>query len=244
MKTNEQTTAKPCYLTGRKAIGTAAYMGGVPAVLEPFCWAWGQMVQYNAMYVCQANEYVHLDRAKISFHSWARNDLVDRFLGDWLFMLDTDHQPEPDILARLLHRMNEYDLDVIVGIYQYRYPPHPPVLYGWNSGKLARLGKWNEDAPVQTIGGAGAGCLLVQRQVFDRIKNELHEQPFDVIGQGGEDLAFFDRLKRLNIKAYFDCGVECPHLTIKPVTLKDFKRPGKHELMRIADADDFGLKDG
>lgn len=224
-------------ITGRKPIGTLAYLGGVPAVLEKFCWSWGQLISFSQHYVCESNEYIHLAKAEMSFHSWARNSLVEQMLGDWILMLDTDHAPEPDLLGRLLHRMNTYNLDVLVGIYQFKQPPHPPVLYGWfkndNQEGYTVLGNWNEDVPVQTVAGAGGGCLLVRRRVFERIERELGEKPFDPIGQGGEDLAFFSRLKKLGIKAYFDCRVECPHLLIKPVTLKDFTKVKPHKLTKM-----------
>lgn len=227
-------------LTGRKPIGTIGFMGGVPAVLTDFCRAWGRLVQYSLLNVCEANETIYLDDADYSDHGPARNALAQRFLGDWLLMLDTDHAPEPDILGRLLHRMYEHKLDVIVGVYQFRKRPHAPVLYGWvTPDQLAPLGKWKDDVPVQTVGAAGAGCLLVRRTVYDRIRTELKEEPFDRVGARSEDLSFFTRLKKLGIKSYFDIRVECPHLVVKPVSLKDWDRPGKAELMPPIDVQGF-----
>ena len=104
-------------LLGRKVIGTVAFMGGVPAVLTDFARSWGKMIQYTMEFGCDANETIYLDDAPVSFHSWARNSLVDRMLGDWLFMMDTDHAFEPDLLVRMLHRMNEFKMDVLVGVY-------------------------------------------------------------------------------------------------------------------------------
>jgi Glycosyl transferase family 2 len=209
---------------GRKAIGTVAYMGGTPATLEAFTWSWGQMIAYNAEHLCQPNEYVHLDRARFSFHSWARNSLVERMLGDWLFMLDTDHEFEPDILARLLHRLNTYDLEVVSGLYQLRTPPHAPVLYGWHDtgdGECTvPLTGW--DGELIEIGAAGAGCLLVRKRVFDRIRDELQEGAFSVSGQSGEDIAFFHRLRRLGITPFCDTRVECPHLLTRGLTMADY----------------------
>lgn len=213
-------------LYGRKPIGTVAYMGGVPAVATPFCRSWGKMLAYTYEYVLEQNERIHIDEASFSFHSWARNQLVERMAGDWLLMLDTDHEFEPDILGRLLHRMNVYDLDVVCGIYQFKTPPYSPVLFSWhgepgNEGQVPLAG-WGGD--IIEIGATGGGCLLVKRKVFDRIKAELNEGPFDVIGQGGEDFGFFRRLLRLGIKPYCDTRVECPHLMTRGVTLADFDR--------------------
>lgn len=215
-------------LIGRRPIGTVAMMGGTFAVPTDFCWAFAQLVSYSLEFVCERTETIYLDRAKISFHSWARNDLVNKMRGDWLLMLDTDHAPGPDLLGRLLHRMNEHDLDVICGIYQFKTPPHAPVLYGWyqpskaNEGGFAPLVGWGPAGEVIPVDGAGAGAMLVKRRVFDKIEAELHERPFDVIGQMGEDLSFFKRLRTLGIKAYVDRRVESPHLQVRPVRQSDF----------------------
>ena len=74
-----------------KFIGTVAYLGGVPSVLEEFCWSWSQMVQYNTEYLCQPGELIFYDRARASYHAFARNTLASRMRGDWIVMLDTDH---------------------------------------------------------------------------------------------------------------------------------------------------------
>jgi Glycosyl transferase family 2 len=212
-------------IIGRRPMGTMAYMGGLMAVPEEFCWSWGQMIAFNDHYVCERGEFIHLDKARHSYHSWARNELVERMKGDWLFQVDTDHRFEPDTLARLLYQMNEHNLDVICGIYQFKAKPHSPVLYGWYPQKngseiLAPLKAWK--GSLIEIGAAGAGAMLVKRRVFDRIQDELGERPFDVIGQGGEDLAFFHRLRKLKIKAWCDTRVECHHLIAKAIERKDF----------------------
>jgi len=221
-------------MMGRKPVGTMAYMGGVAAVLEEFCWAWGQMVAFTMQHACDpVMEYVHLEKATISFHSWARNDLASKFLGDWLYMQDTDHIPEPDTVVRLLHRMNEYDLDVVSGVYQFKRPPHPPVVFGWQKkdngeryfNNSTVIGRWDESVPLQSVAATGGGSLLVRRRVFERIRDELKEGPFDVIGQGGEDMGFFKRLDRLGIKPFVDFRVECPHADVRRITLKDYKIP-------------------
>lgn len=226
-------------LLGRKTIGTVAYMGGVLAVAEEFCASWGQMIAYNAEFVCEPNERIHYDRSRMSFHSWARNGLAEHFYGDWLLMLDTDHSFEPDLLGRLLHRMNLHSLDVVCGLYQFRSPPHSPVIYGWygeEDGGFAPVGGFDESLPLQSAAGAGGGCLLVKRAVYDRVRRELKEAPFDLIGQMGEDLSFFKRLRKLGIRAYVDTRVECHHLQVRPLTLADWERPPRSELMHVEDA--------
>lgn len=211
----------------RTVIGTIAYMGGVPAVLEEFCWAWSQMVQYNADYACGPKEQILYLRTKVSDHAFARSVLAASFQGDWLLMLDTDHQFEPDLAARLLREFEANDLDVLTGFYTYRQPPYAPVLFVKNPyGVLQNLGAWDKpegDRPYLTpIDAAGGGCLLVRRRVFERIATELHEQPFAHRGAFSEDHSFFDRCRELGIQAYCCPSIESPHLTVRTVTLADY----------------------
>ena len=213
-------------LQGKLTLGTVAYMGGVMALPEKFCWSWGQMIQYNTEYLCQQGEIVHYDRATASFHSYARNELVKRFHGDWLLMLDTDHSFEPDLVVRMDNIMNRHDIDVLTGLYQYKSAPHAPVLYWHDEPGMAYspLGGWDKDKGIQAIEckSAGAGCLMVRRSVYERIENELDEGPFDIIHPFSEDHSFFRRLEKLDIKAYFAPEIHSYHLAISEITLDDY----------------------
>jgi hypothetical protein len=71
---------------------------------------------------------------------------------------------------------------------------------------------------------AGAGCLLVRRCVFDRIRAELHEDPFAEADPYSEDFSFFNRLRALDIKVYVAPQIRSDHLLIKPVTDEMFDR--------------------
>lgn len=224
-------------LLGNTPIGTVAYLGGLPAVLEAFCWSWGQLIQCNAEQVCRPGEYVHYDRATVSFHAFARNALCDRFLGEWLLMLDTDHAPEPDLLRRLLtaRRMIDQPAAVLVAAYPHRTPPHSPVLYRYDegSGTFAPIADWPRQALAVRVDSAGAGALLVPRGVLDRIRAELGEGPFDIRHPYGEDHSFFLRCRQLGIAVWALPHIESPHLVVRPLTLAhDFASPSATELIR------------
>lgn len=160
-------------LIGKKTIGTIAYMGGVMALPEPFVWSWTQMIQYNSEFLENEQERIHYNRATVSYHSFARNSLVDSMQGDWLLMLDTDHQFEPDIALRMLNKMNTYNIDVLAAPYLYKSSPHPPVLYGYDTKKKEKyiIADWDKEnnPEIMPIYGAGAGCLMVRKKVFDEI---------------------------------------------------------------------------
>lgn len=221
-------------LYGKKPLGTIGYLGGLMALAEPFCWSFSQMIQYNNDYVCMENESIHYNRAMISFHAAARNYLVDNMLGDWLLQLDTDVTFDPDLLARMLMVFNRpidtgQQIDVLAGLYQHKAAPHHPVIYTWTEDKknLVHLGDWekyDEGHFVIPIASAGAGALLVRRTVFDRIKKELKESPFDITHPYGEDHSFFLRLNKLGIKAYCDPLITVNHLRLDPITMDDYQR--------------------
>lgn len=223
---------------GNQPIGTIAYLGGLPAVLEPFCWAWGQLVQFNTEYLCGPGQYVHYDKATVSLHDFARNSLVERYLGDWLLMLDTDHAPPPDLAARLVGLMTLYDVGVLSAVYCHRAGPRSPVLYQWNEEGTAVLpiGDWDPGARLLQVGSAGGGALLVRRWVYDRIRIELQEEPFVRRYPLGEDHSFFQRCRDLDILTYAAIQVESPHLEVRAFGLEDFDR----EILPISDRREVG----
>ena len=215
-------------LLGKKPIGTCTYMGGVLSTPEPFTWSWGQMVEYNKEYLVESNQSIYYYRSTISYHVYARNNIVDQMKGDWLLMLDTDIQFEPDLTNRMLVTLNKYNLDVLVGMYVYRNEVHSPVLFMWNKKGdfLEPLGRWDISNPDEEylipIGSAGAGCLLVRKKVFERIRKELKQGPFDIIHPFSEDHSFFKRLQKLKIQPYCNPKIEVYHFGFKSYSIDDY----------------------
>jgi len=208
-----------------KCIGTVARMGGVPAVLEDFVNSFIDLALWSNEYVCGQGEYIHYPRPpRLSVHDVARNVLSESMRGEWLLQLDSDHAPEPDLLGRILKLHEDTGAEVIVGLYQFKAPPYSPVLYRNTGRGLSELGDWDSTVRALEIDSAGAGCLWCKRGVFDRIRKELNEQPFDRINGIGEDHSFFLRVKKLEIKAVFSPAIECPHLQTRAITLGEYDR--------------------
>ena len=213
-------------LLGRRPIVTIGVMSGTMSVMEDFMWSLVQCVQFNSEYLCRTDEYIHLMKPTTSFHSSARNQLAAGFFGEWLLMLDNDHAFEPDFVSRLVMLVKKTGADVLSGLYRYRVPPHLPVAFHWSEEtqgfvNIAEL-DWN--ALMQQVPCVGAGCLLVKRSVFDRIRDELHEGPFDIIHPLSEDFSFFTRLRKLGIKAYVSPMIESYHLAVHRVSNADYDR--------------------
>lgn len=241
-------------LTTHRSIGTIGYMGGIMAVPEEFCWSWGNLLLFAEEALCSnPGEHIHPVRTKFSLHDFARNDLASQMRGDWILMLDCDMAFEPDFVPRLVRLFERNKLDVLVGMYSYKAPPHFPVAYIHNpeSDRHEIMARWDgrrdeatgevsysgESPELVSVSSAGGGCLLVRRRVFERITAELNENPFDRYPGKGEDHSFFMRLRKLGIPAWIAPSVEADHLEIYGVrTSRDYAPPETvdHEFDRTA----------
>jgi hypothetical protein len=244
-------------LIHKKPIGTLCYLGGTPAVLEKFCWSFAQLALHSQMVMCNPSvDYLHIDRSRVSAHAKARNELVQHMKGEWILMLDTDHEPEPDLLARMINLYKRYHLDVLVGIYQIKVYPYNPLIYQFDAkGEELNIISSIENpqhAEIMEIAAAGGGCLLINRDVIYRIATELKEMPFDIMMHSingkplSEDLSFFHRCRKLGIKCYAAINVENPHLDIVPITMegtKDIKMEGMEGETKITSAGGIILKE-
>jgi hypothetical protein len=72
--------------------------------------------------------------------------------------------------------------------------------------------------PLQPVDGIGTGCLLIAREVFEKLK-----RPFFSYSEGGtEDLYFCRRAKEAGYKLHVDLGVICGHMTLSEVSYQHF----------------------
>ena len=219
-------------LYGKKCLGTVSCIAGLPANLTQFTWSLANLMQFGQEYICQPGEFIHLDPVAVSYHAKARNAAVDRFLGDWIFFLDTDHVFDPDLLSRLLTLQYAYDLEVVSGNYFQRVPPFYPVTcrFEENSERLImdldkETGKlrWGPQDSLYELenGGTGGGCLLIQRSVFPKLRKLGMGEPFENLPPWYEDYSFFWRCHEAGVKCWLAPRVECHHLQVRPVSQKD-----------------------
>jgi GT2 family glycosyltransferase len=83
------------------------------------------------------------------------------------------------------------------------------------------LASWPANADLIEAGCSGAGSLLVRRRVFNRIRTELKENPFDILPPWSEDFSFFRRLHKIGIKMHCCPAIESYHLTVRSITSAD-----------------------
>lgn len=175
-------------------------------------------------------QVIHYMKGNVSWHELMRNEIAREFLGDWLFMIDTDHCFAPDILERLMRIKNKYKCQVLSGIYQYKFNPHMPVMNLWkqeDNGKISALPitAWDNSQEILEVGPVPGGCLLVDRQVFKHIIEELKQNPFDIITGLSEDYSFCYRCKQLGIPVYMALQVECHHVINHVLSIRDYQQP-------------------
>lgn len=152
----------------------------------------------------------------------ARNEIVADFLkteAEWLFFLDSDVVVPPDAIKRLL----SYDLPIVSGVYYVREPQsgvlHPAM---WRR----KPGSETDFIPVVEFGfstlvevdAVGAGCLLINRLVLEKMKPPWFKYTRDHTGEGmGEDFLFCTQAKKLGYKVMADPTVMCDHLNMTKV---------------------------
>lgn len=165
----------------------------------------------------------------------ARNELVDGVLTnispecEWVLMLDTDVVMQREDLDKLAALANLEERPVVTGVYLLGFlgrKPLEPCVYDLEwlmDGKYPSFRPYydvlSRTEPFQ-VKGAGAGCLLVHRRVFEAMA-QPHPNGFGTTHRGarnayiwfqdgaqfegkyiGEDLAWFIKLDRMQIPVW------------------------------------------
>lgn len=208
-----------------KPIGTIARMWA-DNMRSGFTDSLVELCNYSNFVLCQPGEHIAYKKATVSWHEGARNELAAEFEGAWILMLDTDHVFAPDLLERLLRVARAENLQFVSGIYQYKFPPHHPVAGVIDDkGQIQQLLDWNPGKPLIDVSVVGGGCMLIYREVFDRIRRELHQEPFTIIPGLSEDYSFCMRLHKLGIRVPLAVNIECHHVIPTVLSIRDYK-PG------------------
>lgn len=147
----------------------------------------------------------------------AREAIALRMTGEWLFFIDDDHLHAPDLLMRLLTRLDEHpELDLVAAFTLRRWPPH--------YGVVARLNGPTEQASVQHV-EHGSGLLTTERvggpiltglgggAVIRRTAFYQVPQPWFTHGRFTEDWRFCERVARAGGQVAVDLDAVVGHIT-------------------------------
>jgi hypothetical protein len=213
-----------------------------------FMSCWGDMLQYDA---CRGRHLVDGGGTmKITSGpriAEARSQLVDAFFGEetlaeasWLLMIDSDMTFPPDLVERML-KVADAETVPILGALCFAggrdHAPYPTIyreVAAEANGKpfvgIEPYHDYPRDALVK-VGGTGAACLMVHRQVFIAMSHPYPEgfgttadgtkSPYPWFVEGlvtptgepiGEDIAFCRRATQLGIPIHVDTSVKLGHV--------------------------------
>lgn len=150
--------------------------------------------------------------------------------AEWLFFTDVDMTFPQDVLPRLL----SHGLPIVSGLYYTGSPPYAPVA-GWvkeapgtssgykyvnSKGDVWRHSWANFDRKLTEVDWAGAGCLLIHRDVFLDIGwAPWRDEWTPELGQRvmGHDINLCLRAKEKGYKVMLDGSVNCGHWRLQEV---------------------------
>jgi hypothetical protein len=155
---------------------------------------------------------------------YVRNWLIRKFkAADFthLFFLDSDIEPPLDCIDRLL----VLNAHLAVGCYPLLMPQGLRwSLANRDSDRRYRLLEWLPflDKPFEVDAG-GAGCLLIRRDVFDKVNWPWFKWvEFEDGHQESEDIFFFRKCNDAGLRVKVDPLVICNHL--KKINITDLMR--------------------
>lgn len=150
-----------------------------------------------------------------------RNSLTDIALHNedcsHIFFIDADVVLPPYALIRMLRR----NVDVVTGIYTMKVPPYVPLaiqrperpdgsrLYNYyinlNNNLMNKFFR---------IDAMGAGCMLIKREVLVEMGPPWFKFVHREHGMSsiGEDIFFFDRIKKHGFELWLDTTIQCDHI--------------------------------
>lgn len=137
----------------------------------------------------------------------ARNRLIEQMLDHpiqptHLFFLDADIVPPADTLMKLLATCKP----IVSGLYRRRLPPYEPMAFVKNKPipiKGPRLRK---------VDVVGAGCLLIRREVFEKINPPWFTSEWTDKGHLSEDFSFCEKAQEAGFEIIVDTSVRPLHL--------------------------------
>ncbi len=161
---------------------------------------WDDLVTSQSTYLAQARNLIH-------------DQYLDESKSEFLFMLDSDVIPPPDILDKLLkHMQHRKDIRMVGGWYRIKDEPYNPVVYHDNGfdekgePEHRQYGNNEVGKRLEKVDAAGAGCWMMHRSVAEAIG----ESPYDAFGSG-EDLILCHKVREAGFDLWIDWRLACAH---------------------------------
>jgi len=157
---------------------------------------------------------------------------------DWIYSLDTDVLPPPDVIPRMIQLSQQYDKPVLTGLYWAKKREPQPMPAAWiktgENKEENRIFYQNFDVKpyldknaLLQISVCGAGCLLVHRSIFEKLDKSNPNLAYFEWGSGrkdhsgkplkqlSEDFYFCDRVsEELQIFPHLATDIKCDHICV------------------------------
>lgn len=135
---------------------------------------------------------------------------------DYFLNLDTDTIPPKDIIERFLAHKKDIITGVYYKIFNVTIMPQNvnkemimPLIYTKIQDRIHQCTAEEVESPrLMQIYGCGSGCLMVSKDVLNRIKFRFDETIWD-------DMKLCEDAEKLNIPVFCDTSVKCMHLILK-----------------------------
>jgi predicted peroxiredoxin len=150
-----------------------------------------------------------------------------------LLILDDDHEHPQDIIQRLARWVvKDPSVQVVGGVNFRRGEPFDPCAY-WLDEEDDKFfthtyDQWDWDAGLIEVDRMGAGCVLIAREVFEKLKYPWWAWDYTVSGKDSRnrtpDIKFCMDCKDNGVKLYVDTTTTSPHITTFAVGKETFKK--------------------
>ncbi len=157
--------------------------------------------------------------------------LTEEFLktdNEWMLFLETDMTHPKDTIAKLIR----HNLPVVSGVQTWKTKPFVPMVYRyrpmvlwgqgkdtqWKTGPYQAIDDW-KDGDLLQVDGVPCGCLLVRRDVFEKI-----QRPWFSFEGGTQDLYFCKKVLAAGFTIHCDTSVDCGHFTTIKITMAEHRR--------------------
>jgi len=151
-----------------------------------------------------------------------RNRVAEALLASdytHVLMLDGDQKHPPDIVQRMagwvIHKPERL---VVGGLYFNRRPPYLPLAWvKQDDGFFYQVHKW-EKGLIEDVDLLAAGCLLINREVFEQIERPWFfndytgvEEQKELFNYPTEDIGFCKKVREAGIQICLDTTIESLH---------------------------------
>ena len=168
----------------------------------------------------------------------ARNTMAHALLSEpeytHLIMLDADQRHSSEIVYRLCQRVADDPTRLVVSaLYHRRGSPYEPLAF--NQGEDGHIYQLNPIMPgIARVDYLGTGCMLVAREVFERIEEPWFKYDYPAPGKyPSEDMWFSRKCNEAGIDLWLDTTIQSPHHGTKWITGDDWQEAQANDPMRV-----------